>query len=209
MSSKCKLLERVDPKPFLDEIVEEHYGINTLRQVYVTEQKHTESIFLRDTPSLHPNLLMRNTHDNRNTPLHKEYPRIMSYLREFAVDPKRGNGYLSRVIIARLKPRSDIEEHVDVGAYHMVRKRYHVVLKSVNGSEMGIDGEKFLWKEGEVYWFNNNVPHSVRNNSDEWRTHVIFDLLPFDNLEMVRKFREFYYREVGVPEFIIDDFRYT
>jgi Aspartyl/Asparaginyl beta-hydroxylase len=208
VSNRCRLIERVDPKPFLDEIVEDHFKIETGRQKNVNEQRYTESIFLRDTPLISPLMRIANTQDARNTPLYKLYPYTTKYLRDFAADPERGNGHLSRVIIARLQPKSVIDEHVDVGMYHVVRKRYHVVLKSTSGSAMNISGQDFLWKEGEVYWFNNNITHNARNDSDEWRIHIIFDIIPFDRLEMVRQFRAAYYDALGIPQFIIDDFRY-
>lgn len=208
MSIRCKLIEKVDTKPFLEEIVEDHYKVNTGRQKSVTEQKYTEAIFLRDSPTISPLIKAANNQDVRSTPLYREYPYTTEYLRDFAADPARGNGHLSRIIIARLQPKSVIDEHIDVGMYHVVRKRYHIVLKSTAGSVMNISGQDFLWKEGEVYWFNNNITHNARNDSDEWRTHIVFDIIPFERLEMVRQFRAAYYEALGIPQFTIDDFRY-
>ena len=208
MNNSCRLIETVDTTPFLSEIKEEHYSIETARQKVVREQKYTESIFLRTSPFLDKLLEPRHNQDVCNTKLYDLYPQTTKYLRDFAADPNRGNGHLSRIIIARLQPNSNIDEHIDVGMYHIVRKRYHVVVKSTAGTIMNISGRDYVWTEGQIYWFNNNITHHVRNESDEWRTHIIFDIVPFDRLEMIRQFRAAYYDAIGIPKFIIDDFRY-
>jgi len=33
-------------------------------------------------------------------------------------------------------------------------------------------------REGELWWFDNKQYHEACNESDEWRIHYIFDLLP-------------------------------
>ena len=208
MNNSCRLIDTIDTAPIINEINEEHYKIETIRQKVVKEQKYNESIFLRHSPFVHKVLEARHNQDVCNTKLYNLYPHTTQYIRDFAADPNRGNGHLSRIIIARLQPKSNIEEHIDVGMYHVVRKRYHIVVKSPNGSIMNIDGKDYIWTEGEVYWFNNNITHHVRNDSEEWRTHIIFDIIPFDRFELTKQLRAAYYDAIGIPQFIIDDFRY-
>ena len=35
-------------------------------------------------------------------------------------------------------------------------------------------------QEGELWWFDNKQYHESYNESDDWRIHYIFDLLPAD-----------------------------
>ncbi|MEO0968094.1 MAG: aspartyl/asparaginyl beta-hydroxylase domain-containing protein [Cyanobacteria bacterium J06639_18] len=33
-------------------------------------------------------------------------------------------------------------------------------------------------QEGELWWFDNKQPHESFNASEQWRIHLIFDVLP-------------------------------
>jgi len=37
-------------------------------------------------------------------------------------------------------------------------------------------------KEGDVWWFDNRVPHEAFNDSDEERIHVILDVLSLQSM---------------------------
>lgn len=68
--------------------------------------------------------------------------------------------------------------HVDIGSYYFIRNRFHLVLRSPSGSVLRAGDEQVRMSEGELWWFNNKQHHSAFNESDEWRIHYIFDLLP-------------------------------
>ncbi len=38
--------------------------------------------------------------------------------------------------------------------------------------------EAVRMRTGELWWLNNKQFHEAHNESDEWRIHYIFDLLP-------------------------------
>ena len=43
---------------------------------------------------------------------------------------------------------------------------------------MRCEDEQVIMRENELWWFDNNRTHDSRNDSDEWRVHLIFDMLP-------------------------------
>jgi hypothetical protein len=47
-------------------------------------------------------------------------------------------------------------------------------------------GEKTLMREGELWWFDNRQHHQAINNSDDWRIHFIFDILPDKYKELAK-----------------------
>jgi hypothetical protein len=163
-------------------------------------QQHTESIALRRPFfSLNRDAEDRNTaldvHESTPGPLSHCYPRLMRFLDEFA--EAHGKGLLSRAIIVRLAPKKEVGRHWDNGYYYLCRDRYHLILRS-SGSEMECGGEHCTWHEGEVWWFDNNLWHSARNDHDDWRMHVIFDILPHRNIQIVEEFKQHteYYKQL-------------
>ncbi|MEK7891152.1 aspartyl/asparaginyl beta-hydroxylase domain-containing protein [Burkholderia contaminans] len=84
---------------------------------------------------------------------------------------------LSRATIVRLKPRSEVGVHIDIGSYYVIRNRFHLVLRSPSGSVLRAGDEQVRMSEGELWWFDNKQHHSAFNESDEWRIHYIFDVL--------------------------------
>jgi Aspartyl/Asparaginyl beta-hydroxylase len=85
---------------------------------------------------------------------------------------------LSRATIVRLKPKSQVGQHIDAGSYYLIRNRFHLVLHSTSGSVLISGNEAVRMRAGELWWFDNKQHHSAFNESDEWRIHYIFDLLP-------------------------------
>ena len=93
-------------------------------------------------------------------------------------------------MIVRLRPKRDVGPHWDCGYYYLCRDRYHLVLRS-SGSKMECSGLRANWSVGQAWWFNNNLWHSAANQGDDWRIHVIFDVLPFRNEELVLEFKQY------------------
>jgi Aspartyl/Asparaginyl beta-hydroxylase len=166
----------VEVSPILLEIHSRDYAwnFNTSRQDRIPVQKHTNSIFLAgavDRPDLHVN----ENQESCLTKLAPLFPKTVSFLSGFAQEM---NASLSRAAIVRLQPRSQVYLHVDFGSYYLIRDRYHLVLESATGSVLCSGNEKIRMRPGELWWFNNKQYHSSFNDSDSWRIHLIFDLLP-------------------------------
>lgn len=178
LSMDCfKLMqENVDVVPLLKEIEENEaaWSIMKARQESIKAHRATETIYLR-VPVPRSDMQINHNQESEWTDTSELFPLASEFLSVFAL---LNGGTLSRAVIVRLKPGGEVEEHIDYGAYYHVRKRYHLVLQSKNGSHMSSGGEDVIMKAGEAWWFDNSQHHFARNNSDDWRIHYIFDILP-------------------------------
>jgi outer membrane protein assembly factor BamB/orotate phosphoribosyltransferase len=153
----------------------EMWQVNTHRQDTVSVQRETESIFLRAVRRPKDTLIpTEDSHESQLTPYAARYPVTLRWLEAFASER---HAALSRVLIAKLKPRSQVYRHYDKGEYYRIRDRYHLVISSPSGSPMVCGNEQVVMREGELWWFDNKKPHESFNHSDEGRIHLIFDLL--------------------------------
>jgi hypothetical protein len=176
--SNFRLVSKVDVKPFLEELdaIPDLWNLDTRRQDTVPVQRETETITLRRLKRIPPTAnsfdgqLVQSDFDTL-----RHFPTLYQFLLDFA---KAQSGELSRVMIVRLKPNSQVYEHYDAGQYYRIRDRYHLVLRSPEGSILTSDTEAARFREGELWWFNNKLVHEAFNESTESRVHVIFDILP-------------------------------
>jgi len=187
-----RLMNGIDVAPFLQEIDEKprNWLVNTKRKG-IGVQQHTDSITLRRAeynfvPGANNIDIMMDVQESVTGQLAGQYPRLMSFLNGFS--EQIGKGALSRAMIVRLTPRMQVGRHWDSGYYYLCRDRYHLVLRST-GSDMECAGVRRTWNVGELWWFNNNLWHSASNGGDDWRIHVIFDVLPHRNVPLVDEFK--------------------
>lgn len=148
---------------------------STARSDYAYEQKNTRNINLRihvlttEHPEVSESPLSKIVAEN-----YLAFQKTYTFLESFADGL---NGQLGRAMIVTLKPNSQVYRHYDKGSYYEGRDRYHLVLRS-SGSRMVCGDEQSVWKEGELWWFNNKLEHEAFNESSEERVHIIFDILP-------------------------------
>ena len=166
----------IDVAPLLEEIrSQEHaWQIDTGRQDRIRVQRDTNTIFLSSAVP-RPDLNLNENQECRLTSVAKLFPRALTFMTEFA---QQMDCQLSRATIVRLKPKSQVFRHIDEGSYYFLRDRFHLVLQSRAGSVLMSGGEEVRMQEGELWWFDNKQYHESYNESDEWRIHYIFDLLP-------------------------------
>ena len=170
----------------------DNWLVDTGRQSDGGVQRDTQSVFLRGGTAEHDAATWRDNQDVENKRLYGCYPKTTKFLHQFA---ESMDGTLSRALIVRLSPHHQVHKHYDIGLYYAMRDRYHLVVDS-DGSRMQVRDEFSMWKKGELWWFHNKLYHEAHNDSDKWRTHLIFDVLPRDNFEMTRMIREYTYRDV-------------
>jgi len=181
------LLTRVAPDPFLTELSKvsnSEWGRNARHKLVV--QRETRSLEL----SVRANSNVSGRHNQHVLPNSKysaRFPYLLNWLQKFAVTT--GNGTLQLVRVVRLEARGQVYRHRDRGLYYLIRDRYHLVLRSLSGSRMQCEDQFSTWRTGEVWWFNNHVPHQAFNDSDDERIHVIFDVLPYRNQVLVPYFQ--------------------
>jgi Aspartyl/Asparaginyl beta-hydroxylase len=169
--------------PSLTKLLQEELGRNEefwyadqSRQKKIKVQQNTQSIFLRGAVCESNALSNKNeVQASAETKYAKEFPATMAALAAIADLLK---GELSRALYTRLLPQSRVYRHIDEGSYYALRDRYHLVINSPGGSILICEDEQLTLYEGQLWWFNNHLPHESMNCSTLWRTHLIFDLLP-------------------------------
>lgn len=166
----------IDVALLLEEVhaQEEAWLLNTSRQDKIRVQRDTNTIFISG-PVARPDLNVNENQECRFTTVSERFPRAVAFMTGFA---REMNSQLSRATIVRLRPRSRVSRHIDAGSYYLIRDRFHLVLHSSAGSVLMSGGEEVRMQEGELWWFDNKQVHEAHNESDQWRIHYIFDLLP-------------------------------
>jgi hypothetical protein len=99
------------------------------------------------------------------------FPQTVKAIREFA-----GDRTIGKVVIAKLKAKSKVAEHIDEGIYCANHDRYHFVVTSNPGCYLHVNRELCQMLPGEIWWLDNKSPHGAFNNGDSDRIHVIVDL---------------------------------
>lgn len=177
MNNFKKIQSGIDVSPFLEELQTylQKYPWDTIRSTLLDVQKNTRNIHLRH------HVTTREFPDVPNSPLHAltaytfpHFQKTYAFVESFAKSTK---GTLSRAMIVKLLPHSQVYKHYDAGMYYKTRDRYHLVLQS-DGSKMTSGDESATWHTGELWWFDNKLPHEAFNESDKERIHIIFDVLP-------------------------------
>jgi aspartyl/asparaginyl beta-hydroxylase (cupin superfamily) len=90
------------------------------------------------------------------------------------------NGACVTALFANLKPGGIISPHSDMGYKLTSSHRCHIPIILPEGVEFKVRGETIPFQINKVYEISNVDLHSVINNSDENRVHLIIDILPID-----------------------------
>jgi hypothetical protein len=88
---------------------------------------------------------------------------------------KHGIAYFIRASFLRLLPGAAIAEHRDLEFSQAHSHRVHVPVITNDQVWFTVGGETLNIPEGEIYEINNRRPHSVRNEGDEPRVHLVLD----------------------------------
>lgn len=87
------------------------------------------------------------------------------------------NKQIKRISLNNMRARSVIPEHVDFMYHYESTIRVHVpIITNENVIfKFPTISKSLHMKVGEIVEFDNNIPHSGRNDSDENRIHLIID----------------------------------
>lgn len=91
---------------------------------------------------------------------------------------KYGIGTLFNIQFSLLEPKSEIKKHYDDGLLFTLSNRIHLPLCTNNEVLFYLGDRKFNLKINQLVEINNKKIHSVINNSDQPRIHLILDYLP-------------------------------
>lgn len=154
-------------KELPDQIWHEH----TIRQTLFEPHKHTETLeIMWDMESLQTNKIGK-THTNFYKLKIETFLEIIKPLYESIY----GEGYFVRVLLVKLKAKTKIAPHVDNGESLINCKRTHIPIITNDYVTFTVGGETKCLKEGEIWEIDNTKEHSVINDSNENRIHLIID----------------------------------
>lgn len=83
---------------------------------------------------------------------------------------------LASVRFLKVATGAEIDEHVDGGlCYEVGEARFHIPIQTHAALDFRLNGERLVMQEGECWYINANMPHSVANRSEIDRVHLVID----------------------------------
>jgi hypothetical protein len=164
----------------LNMIEELEWDFNNQRQKTYKPHKDTKSIILRFKPKWVLDLEGANCYDGESYqleyyPLFYKYKHLVSEYLNILSKTYEISDY--GCMIVKLKPNGLISPHIDVGNYFTNCCRIHIPLKTSNKVKFYFDKKETKMKVGNFYQIDNTkISHSVHNDGDIDRIHIIFDL---------------------------------
>lgn len=87
-------------------------------------------------------------------------------------------GVRGNVLLIKLKAKHNIPKHADDGDYLVLSRRHHIPIVTSQDTWFAVGSEKVNMGVGECWEINNTRFHSVENNSDIDRIHLLIDIMP-------------------------------
>jgi hypothetical protein len=123
-------------------------------------------------------------------------PDLYKIFNQIIIDlERRACGKAARVLLIKLEANKNVTEHTDSGDYLNTVRRFHIPIITNDQVFYTVNGEKINMKEGDCWEINNRKPHSVDNDSNEDRVHLLVDIMPehefrtIDNLPSTSKIK--------------------
>jgi hypothetical protein len=171
------LARGVDVSPLAHQIVKspELWNQNKLRQTYAdSPHAAADDIWLRFQSQAALDAFDIDDLEVVNYPAFWKLPQARAII--FGLMTQVGGERLGRCVITRLKPGGRILPHEDGGLCASYYDRYQIALNSEPGCSFSCGGETVEMRTGDVWWFNNELEHSVTNNSASDRLSLIVDI---------------------------------
>ncbi len=157
----AKIPERAWHQSGREEKYEVHKQTQALQLIYDSDFRHYN-------PTVHP--------------LHHEFRRELEPFTDFVTRHFDGDGFIVRLIFARLNAQGVIAPHSD-GLYSLLKcHRIHVPIITNDKVGFWVGGQEINMREGEMWEINNATLHAVYNRSDHTRIHMILDWVPNSTL---------------------------
>jgi len=99
-------------------------------------------------------------------------------LLDFIAENYQHDGFVVRLIFAKLQGRGTIPRHADREYSLLKCYRIHIPIISNDDVFFTVGGEQKVLRPGEMWEINNATFHAVDNQSDEDRIHMIIDWVP-------------------------------
>jgi len=83
---------------------------------------------------------------------------------------------IASVRFLKLAAGAEIDEHADGGlCYEFGEVRFHIPVHTHAALDFRLNGERLVMQEGECWYINANMPHSVANRGEIDRIHLVID----------------------------------
>jgi len=127
-----------------------------------------------------------------------EFEKYFSFVENIKniINFKYPNTILYQVAFTKLPNKMKISRHTDCTSKCAYPYRIHIVIKSNDNVIFFIDDKPYNFKEGEIVEINNMLYHSVENNSDEDRIHLLIDLIEPRYLKFGYNFIDITYKDI-------------
>jgi hypothetical protein len=114
---------------------------------------------------------MNDEHDSVWYPAYYTLPQIRPLIFDLMriVEGERLGG----IFITKLPPGGKIEKHIDSAWHAEYYDKYFIPIQNAKGATFNFEDGLIAPDLGDVYWFDNSVPHWVENNSNEDRIAMI------------------------------------
>jgi len=167
-------------KDLVSQLTPEHWTGDTTRQRRYEAHRHTQAIglvydldFRHEYPTVQPpmELFAPALRDVLDTVayFYESQPAATTLLGQL------GNGYFIRANLVRLNPGGEITEHQDKNFSLAHSHRVHIPIVTNEGVKFTVGSETINMREGEIIEINNRRIHSVRNDGEAGRVHLILD----------------------------------
>jgi tetratricopeptide (TPR) repeat protein len=104
----------------------------------------------------------------------EDLDQLVDYIARFYND----NGFVVRILFAKLRAGGNIREHTDSGKSLLDCHRVHIPIVTNEGSIISVGGEEKNMRVGEMWEIDNGNTHAVTNMGEEDRIHLIIDWMP-------------------------------
>lgn len=111
-------------------------------------------------------------------PVYEEFEDLVRPVVDHIADFYQDNGFVVRILLAKLRAGGRIDEHVDTGYSLLTVHRIHVPLVTNDDVAFFVGGERKYMRTGEFWEIDNSKPHAVNNAGGEDRIHMIVDWMP-------------------------------
>ena len=161
-------------------------GLCRLTNKYMTRKekfrvhKHTENIILTFTTNNTPYLSY--TEKKLYCKFQKLIDNVLKSLQDIF---NYENPVVIKLMFSKLLPRGEISKHIDEAEILRIVQRIHVPLVTNSDVTVTINNKKYKMETGKIYNFNNTLSHSVVNNSDMERVHLIIDYVDQKVLDLL------------------------
>lgn len=88
------------------------------------------------------------------------------------------DGKVGKCVFIKLPPSKKVGKHRDSRDYLGAVRRHHIAITTNDNVLFFVNEESKNMKVGECWEINNNQLHSVENNGDTERIHLMIDILP-------------------------------